>query len=129
MKNIVLGELSKAESLLSNWKWLPGSQVKVLIAHLIKSLDFVASYMLSEETMLERSYLDLACFKLFNDPVVESSLYDNYFYLKNLIRKDIQRVNPETVKVVGLKQSFTADRAHFESIISDIRAIVSNAFD
>src|SRR3989339_1723915 len=126
MKNVVLGELSKAESLLSNWKWLPGSQVKVLVAHLIKSLDFVASYMLSEDTALERSYLDMACFKLFNDPKVESSLYDNYFYLKNLLRKDIQRINPEVVKVVGLKQSFTADKAHFEAIISDIHSIVSN---
>ena len=52
MKERALTELSSAEFLLSNWRFLPGSQVKVLVTHLINALDCVASYALNTETIL-----------------------------------------------------------------------------
>ncbi len=129
MKDKVLVELTKAESLLSNWKWLPGSQVKVLINHLIKSFDLMTSYLLGHETGLERDYLSLSAYKLFSDSEIESSFYETYFYLKGLLFKDIQRVDSESVKVVGLKNSFSLDREQVEAFIDNVRVVMDEVFN
>ncbi|MFA5406624.1 MAG: hypothetical protein WC307_04685 [Candidatus Nanoarchaeia archaeon] len=129
MKNKVLIELTKAESLLNNWKWLPGSQVKVLINHLIKSIDLMTSHLLNKETVLERDYLSMSAFKLFSDESVESSFYDTYYHLKSLSRKDIQRVDSESINIVGDKGTINAERDYFEFFINNVRTVFDEVFN
>ena len=128
MKGKALTELTKAEALISNWKYLPGSQVKVLVTHLVKVLDAVASYALNEDTILEQSYLTLSRIRLFDDVRVESEFYDTYYFLKNLLRKDIQRVNPDSVRIIGSKQVLIEDRDYFEGLISSVKEVFNEAF-
>jgi|GEM_PF-2067908 len=123
-----LVEITRAESLLSNWKYLPGSQIKILVSHLINALDAVASYAFNEPTTIERAYLTLSSVRLFDDTKIEVEFYDTYFFLKNLLRRNIERVNPDTVRVIGVKQVFLADRDYFDELIGTVREVVNEAF-
>ncbi len=129
MKSKAMSEISKAESLLNRWKWLPGSQIKVMIAHLVKSLDAVAGYVLDRESSLDKDYLALSSVRLFKNRKTESDFYNTYFYLKGLLMNDIQRVNPDFVKVNSRKQSINADREFFEFLLNDVKAILEEAFN
>jgi hypothetical protein len=128
MKVRAFSELTMAEALLSNWKWLPGSQVKLLITHLINSLDAIASYMLDKDTVIDRAYLVLSSVRLFTDVKVEHEFYDTYFFLKNLLRKDMQRINPDNIRVIGAKTRFIADQNYFQLLISNVKEILSEVF-
>lgn len=128
-RELALGELTKAESLISNWKFLPGFQLKLLTNHLIRALDAVASYILNEDTVVERSYLTLSRVRLFHDVNTENSFYSTYYFLKNLLRKSIQRVNSEKVKIASFKQELIVDQAYFQSLIDNVKEVVFEAFD
>ena len=128
MKDEAFIELQRAESLLSNWRWLPGSEVKILISHLINALDFVASYVLNEPTILERAYLSVSSVRLFEDVKVEEYFYNTYYFLKNLLRRDIHRVNPQYVKIIGRKQVVTVDSDYFQCLINDVKRVLNEAF-
>jgi Lhr-like helicase len=128
MKDLIVSELIEAERLLSNWKWLPGSQIKMLMNHLITALDLIASYALEEQTMIEKAYLVLSSVKLFGDSRVEQEFYNNYFFLRNLQNKLIERINEDRVRIVGNKQVITADRGYFQELIDSTRKIVDEAF-
>ncbi len=129
MKTKAISELTKAESLLNRWKWLPGSQIKVMIAHLIKSLDAIGSYVLNRETSLDKDYLILSSVRLFKNKHTESEFYNTYFYLKNLLVNDIQRTNQEVVKIRTRKQDIHADKEFFETLINDVKDVINEAFN
>ncbi len=120
-------ELTKAESLINNWKWLPSSQVRVLISHLIKSLDAITSYALSKETTLNKSYLTLSSYRLFNKKQTELNFYETYFHLNNLLRKNITRINEDYFKVSDYKHEFKADKEYFEHLIRRVKEVVNEA--
>jgi len=128
MKDRALIELTKAEALINNWMYLPGSQVKVLVTHLVRVLDTVASYALNRETILEQSYLTLSRVRLFSDARVEHEFYDTYYFLKNLLRKDIHRVNRESVRIIGPKQVLIENKEYFEELISAVKEVFEEAF-
>jgi len=128
MKVDALAELTQAESLMNNWKYLPGSQVKMMVTHLVKALDAVASYVLDQEVILERVYLTLSQVKLFDDNKVEDSFYNTYFFLKGLLNKQVERVNEEVVRIITPKQVINADHEYFESLINDVKTVVDEAF-
>ncbi len=129
MKNKALSEVTQAESLLNNWRYLPGSQVKMLTTHLIKTLDIIASYILDERTMIEKSYLQLSSVRLFSNKKIESTFYDTYFFLKGLMNKEIQRINPQEVKIISRKQDVKANKEYFEKLINNVKLIVDDAFN
>ncbi|MBD3312458.1 hypothetical protein GF352_03335 [archaeon] len=127
--DLAISELTRAESLISNWKFLPGFQLKVLTTHLIRSLDAVASYILNEDTVVERSYLTLSRVRLFSDVNTENSFYDTYYFLKNLLRKNIQRINAEKVKIISYKHELIVNQGYFQSLIDSVKKVVFEAFD
>jgi hypothetical protein len=128
MKSKALMAITRAESLISNWKWLPGSDIKLIISYLTNALDFVASYALDRSTIIERSYLLLSSVRLFHKRDVEEAFYDTYYYLRGLLRKDIKRVNPDKVKIIGRKQVIFADEAYFKFLVEEVKKVINEAF-
>ena len=130
MKEKALFEVGQAESLLSHWRVLPGLQVKELVTHLVKALNNVSSFVLNDQSsIIERDYLLLSNVRLFSDVNVEHGFYDSYYFLMNLLRKEIHRVDEAVVKVSGPKMVFNADRAYFEGLINDVKGVVNSAFE
>lgn len=129
MKDKALFELGEAEKLLSHWRLLPGLQVKELITHLVNALNTVSAYILNDaSSVIERDYLALSSVRLFDDEGVESEFYESYYYLMSLLRKDIQRIDEDNVRIVSSKQVFNAGRDYFQGLIGNVRNIVDNAF-
>ena len=125
MRDKALMEITRAESMINNWKWLPGSDIKAILSHLTNALDAVASFVLERETMIERSYLVLTSIRLFNKKDVEEAFYDTYYYLRGLLRKDIRRVNSEKVKIIGGKQVILADEAYFRFLVEEVKKVIN----
>ena len=119
----IISELMMVGKYINNFSYISGTQVKMIVYHLIKTLDKVASYVIGEETILERDYLTLSKYRLFSDMELEDDFYNTYFYLKNLMDKSILRVSSEAVRIIGHKQTITADREFFTELISKVERI------
>ena len=119
----IISELMMVGKYINNFSYISGTQVKMIVYHLIRTLDKVASYVIGEETVLERDYLTLSKYRLFSDMELEDDFYDIYFYLKNLMDKSILRVSSEAVRIIGHKQTITADREFFTELIGRVERI------
>lgn len=119
----IMNELTIANDYLSKFNHIPGTQVKMIFYHLIKVFDKITSFVIKEETSLERDYLTLSKYRLFNDEGIEQEFYDTYFYLKNLLDRTVLRVSNDIVRIIGYKRTINAGKDFFQELVSKVERI------
>ena len=121
-------ELEKAKKILINLETLPDSSIKVYIENLLGAMNLIGQVILESQKVGTSS--SASTFEDLNKEVLrkmklEETLYDLYFYLKNMTYKSLHRTN-EGITISSWKSTKTFSKQKLESFYSDVEKLVIN---
>lgn len=116
-------ELQKARNLLLNLEEMPKGSVKRYIRFLLSAMSLVGEALIQSEKTRSENPLGGLDKTLLEKHKLESRLYDLYFYLKNMLHKETERVGDQ-VQVKSWKSSKTLSKEDLRDFYSEVKDFI-----